>query len=392
MPNEAEVFGLPQVLINFRTLGTTAIKRSARGIVAMILHNETTDTINNYKINDITDIPDTGLTAENVDLIKKCLLGTPLRVLVYTVPNADVADATKSQADVLKILAGIKWNWLCAPTATGQEQEDLASWIKTMRGNKRKTFKAVLANQAADNEGIVNFCTNNIQVENPNYNPDAATAGDATVGEAVAGDTQEFITYNATQYTARIAGILAGLALDRSATYFTLSEVVSVEVYEDIDSLIDKGQLLLFDEQDGDGVKIARACNSLTTFTTDKGEEFRKIKIIEGIDMVTDDIRDTFKKYYVGKVINDYDHKMLFIAAILVYFGQIAGNVLDADADNTVDIDEQAQRDYATLKGADVENMTAMQIRQYNTGDKVMLAGSVKFVDAMENLTINFTM
>lgn len=108
MPNEAELFGLPQVLINFRTLGTTAIKRSARGIVAMILHNETTDTIHNYKITDITDIPDTGLTDENVDLIKKCLLGTPLRVLVYTLPNADVAEAKKTQADVLKILGGIK--------------------------------------------------------------------------------------------------------------------------------------------------------------------------------------------------------------------------------------------------------------------------------------------
>ncbi len=392
MPNEAEVFGLPQVLINFRTLGTTAIKRSARGIVAMILHNETTDVMKTYKVTDITDIPATGLTNENVDLIKKCLLGTPLRVLVYTIPNSGVADTTVTQASALKVLGGIKWNWICAPTATDQEQKDLASWIKTMRNNKRKTYKAVLANQAADHEGVVNFCTNNIQVENPNYNASAAIAGKAAVGEAVTEDNQEFITYTATQYTARIAGILAGLALDRSATYFTLPEVVSVEIYEDIDSLIDKGQLLLFDEQDGDGVKIARACNSLVTFTTDKGEEFRKIKIIEGIDMVTDDVRDTFKKYYAGKVINDYNHKMLFVSAILVYFSEIAGNVLDADADNTVDIDEEAQLNYAKLKGADTENMTAMQIRQYNTGDKVMLAGSVKFVDAMENLTINFTM
>lgn len=40
MANEAEVFGLPQVLIDFKTKGTTAIKRSARGIVAMILKNE----------------------------------------------------------------------------------------------------------------------------------------------------------------------------------------------------------------------------------------------------------------------------------------------------------------------------------------------------------------
>ena len=58
--------------------------------------------------------------------------------------------------------------------------------------------------------------------------------------------------------------------------------------------------------------------------------------------MITDDIRDTFKDQYVGKIINDYNHKMLFIGAILVYFRGLKGNVLDASptAVNTVDIDE----------------------------------------------------
>lgn len=376
MANEQEVFGMPQVLINFKTKGTTAIKRSARGIVAMILHNETKDEIHNYTIRDVSDIPDTGLTDDNIDLIKKCLLGTPLRVLVYTLPTSAVDGATKTQANVLKMLANIKWNWLCAPTATTQEQQDLASWIKTQRSNKRKTFKAVLSDQAADNEGVVNFCTNDIKVQ---------------TGTDYSGNPT-YTTYTALQYTARIAGILAGLALDRSATYFKLTEVESVEVYEDIDTLIDKGELLLIDEQDGDGVKIARACNSLTTFTTDKGEEFRKIKIIEGIDMITDDIRDTFKKYYVGKVINDYDHKMLFITAVLVYFSEIKGNVLDKDAANTVDIDEEFQSNYAKLHGDDPTSMSVMEIRQYNTGDTMALTGDIRLVDAMENLTINFTL
>lgn len=376
MANEQELFGMPQIIINFRTKGTTAIKRSARGIVAMILHNETKDEIHNYTIRDVSDIPDTGLTDENADLIKKCLLGTPLRILVYTLPNTNVDGATKDQADVLKMLANIKWNWLCAPTATTQEQNDLASWIKAQRSNKHKTFKAVLSDQAADHEGIVNFCTNNIKVRT-----DTDSLGNPV-----------YTTYTAVQYTARIAGILAGLALDRSATYFKLTEVESVEVYEDIDTLIDKGELLLIDEQDGDGVKIARACNSLTTFTTDKGEEFRKIKIIEGIDMVTDDIRDTFKKYYVGKVINDYNHKMLFISAILVYFSEIKGNVLDADATNTVDIDTTWQSNYAKLHGDDPTTMSVMEIRQYNTGDTLALVGDIRLVDAMENLKIDFTL
>lgn len=376
MANEQELFGMPQIIINFRTKGTTAIKRSARGIVAMILHNETKDEIHNYTIRDVSDIPDTGLTGENVDLIKKCLLGTPLRILVYTLPNTNVEGATKTQANALKMLTNIKWNWLCAPTASVQEQQDLASWIKAQRNNKHKTFKAVLSGQAADHEGIVNFCTNDIKVQT-----DTDSSGNPV-----------YATYTALQYTARIAGILAGLALDRSATYFKLTEVESVEVYEDIDTLIDHGELLLIDEQDGDGVKIARACNSLTTFTTDKGEEFRKIKIIEGIDMVTDDIRDTFKKYYVGKVINDYNHKMLFISAILVYFSEIKGNVLDADAPNTVDINTTWQSNYAKLHGDDPTTMSVMEIRQYNTGDTLALVGDIRFVDAMENLKIDFTL
>lgn len=380
MANEAELFGLPQVLINFRTQGTTAIKRSARGIVAMILHDGAKNEIQQFRISDTTDIPDEILSAKSVELVKLCLKGTPLRVLLYVIPEAGTEVEPEGhladQNDVLDLIQSVKWNWVCNPTSTGTEQADLSSWVIAQRNNKRKTFKAVCAKQAADHEGIVNFCTDDIVAEN----------GTDENGDPV------YTTYNAVQYTARIAGILAGLALDRSATYFSLTEVQSVESYTDIEERIDKGQLLLFDEQDGNGVKIARACNSLITFTTDKGEDFRYIKIIEALDLITDDVRDTFKKYYVGKVINDYNHKMLFITAVLVYFDEIKGNVLDRDGKNTVDIDEQAQLNYAKLKGEKTEDMSAMEIRKYNTGTKVMLAGNVKPVNAMEDLTINFVM
>lgn len=402
MANEKEIFGMPKVLITFKTKSTTAIARSARGIVAMILKNETTDVMKSYKISDITDIPDKGLTDKNVDLIKKCLLGTPLRILVYTIPDDTVAEPTVNQSYVLKQISNIKWNYICAPTASGSEQEDLDSWIKTQRSNKYKTFKAVLANMAADDKGIINFCTGDIKVPNPDYVEDATETPVAIIGEAIVGDStvanddtvKPYTIYTATEYTARIAGILAGLSLDRSATYYQLPEVESVETYEDIDSLIDKGQLLLVDEGDGDGVKIARACNSLTTFTTDVGQDFRSIKIVECIDMITDDIRDTFKSDYVGKVINDYNHKMLFISAILVYFSGLKGNVLDNSptAQNTVDIDEEQQKNYAILKGEDVAEMTVQQIREYNTGTNVYLTGRITPVNAMEDLTIDFTM
>lgn len=376
MANETEKFGLPQVLIDFKTKGVTAIKRSARGVVALILKCETTDASNKYKIADVSEIPDKVFDEATTDLIKKCLDGAPLRILVYTLPKANVQSAKNTQATLLKQLKHVRYNYIAAPTGTTQEQQDLASYVKSERNIARKTVKAVVANVAEDHEGVINFCTEEIKVPN----------GKDTQGRTT------YKTYTPIEYTARIAGILAGLSLDRSATYFKLTEVESVKVYEDLTDRIDKGELHLFDEEDGEGVKIARACNSLQTFTTDKGQEFRKIKIIEGVDMVTDDIRDTFKKYYIGKYINDYDHKMLFVSAIMVYFGQLAGNVLDNRAGNKVDIDEQFQKDYAIIKGEDISKMTVMQIREYNTGSEIGLSGKVKFVDAMEDLKISFTM
>ena len=215
MPNETEKFGLPQVLIDFKTKGVTAIKRSARGVVALILKCETTDVSNKYKIADVSEIPDRVFDEATIDLIKKCLDGTPLRVLVYTLPKANVQGAKNTQATLLKQLKHVRYNYIAAPTGTVQEQQDLASYIKSERNIARKTVKAVVASVAADHEGVINFCTEDIKVPN----------GQNTQGQTT------YKTYTPIEYTARIAGILAGLALDRSATYFKLTEVESVKGY-----------------------------------------------------------------------------------------------------------------------------------------------------------------
>lgn len=369
-------YGLPWVLIDFKTKAATAIARSARGIVAMILHNETEDTQKMYRIDDVSDIPEKGLSEKSIELIKLCLKGTPARILLYTIPDSTVEGAANSIASTLKKLGYVKWNYLCAPDSTFQEHEDIASWIKSMSENKDKTYKAVLANNKGDHECIINLTTDAIKVQtdmDEDNNP-------------------VYTTYDATTYTARIAGVLAGLPLDRSATYYSLPEVVSVEQYEDPDEAVKNGELILIDEEDGNGVKIARGVNSFTSFTKEKGAAYRKIKIVEGVHMVKDDLRDTFKSYYAGAYINHYRNKMLFCAAVDVYFNNLKGNVLDPDGKNNIDINEEWQRNYAKLQGEDTSKMTAMEIRKYNTGDTLALTGDVKFVDAMENLQISFTM
>lgn len=367
--------GMPEIIITFKTQSTSAIVRSARGIGVMILNDAAaTNSFLYYKIEDTTDIPDT-LSDKSKDLIGKALLGLPLRLHVYVIPVAG-ENVTIKQETILKEIKDAKWNYICHPTGAAADQSALATWVGGQRQNRDKTFKAVVAagvnaetqKSSVDNYGVINFTTGNIKV----------------------GET----TYTAAEYTSRITGILCGLSLDRSATFYELPEVESCAAYDDIDTSINGGQLCLVDEKDGNGVKIARGVNSLQTTTTDVGDDFRFIKIVEALDMIKDDIRDTFSKYYVGKMINDYEHKMLFIAAIHVYFNGLLGNVLDKTDTNKsyVEIDTDAQRDYLTLHGEDVTNWTRAQIDKSNTGTHVFLRGKIFVVNALEDLQLNFVL
>ena len=50
-------------------------------------------------------------------------------------------DSTIQQADALKNAATLKFNYICHPTGSAQDQNDLAEWIKLQRRTKYKTIK-----------------------------------------------------------------------------------------------------------------------------------------------------------------------------------------------------------------------------------------------------------
>jgi hypothetical protein len=301
-------------------------------------------------------------------------------------------EATVTQADALKQIGDLKFNWICHPTGTTQNQEDLAVWVKGQRANKHKSFKAVVAHYAADDYGVVNFTTEKIRVVNPDYTDALAEVGgdSALVDSAI----PQYVTYTATEYTARIMGLLAGIGLDRSSTYYQLPEVVDCQRYEDIDSHINAGEFCLFDEHEGNGVKVARGCNSLVTFTAKIGETFRHIKTVETIDLISDDISNTFRNDYTGKVINNYNNKCLFISAVQVYLNSLKGSVLDnsATASNYVEIDTEAHQNWAAVHNVTIDEFSEQQILELNTGTFVFLRGQVTPAGAMEDLELHFTL
>lgn len=346
--------GLPEVNIRFETLAVSAIQRSARGIVALILKDGTKTTFDTKIYTSIDNVDSGDWTATNMDFIAKVFLGTPSKVIVE---RLDTTAADYNAA--LSRLKNKKWNYLAIPGIATGDVANIATWIKTCRENDKKTFKAVLPKNAADHEGIINFCTEGIKV--------GAT------------------TYTASQYTARIAGILAGLPFTRSSTYYKLTEVESIIESVDPNADIDAGKLILIN--DGENIKIGRGVNSLTTTTTTKGEKFKKIKIVEAVDLIRDDIKAVWEDEYVGKVNNHYDNKVLFITSVNAYFkGLQRDEVLDPNFEAYSEIDVDSQKLYLQSIGIDVDALKDAEVKEYNTGSKVFVKAKGSPLDAMEDL------
>ncbi len=347
--------GLPRISIEFKTKGVTAIERSARGIVALIIRDDTegAETLKIYE--SIADIDFTKMTKRNYEYLKLLYLGSPSKVIVVNI-------ADKAVGEGLNKLAPLKFNYLTMPSATAEETLILSTWIKEQREKNKKTFKAVLPKSKSDHEGIINFTPDNIL---------SVISEDA---------------FNTAEYCTRIAGVLAGLSLARSSTYYVLTDIVSTDEVLDADDRIGKGELTII--FDGENYKIARGVNSFISHTTEKGKDFSKIKIVEGMDLYQDDIRDTFEKYYIGKYRNDYDNKQAFVGAINAYNKSLEGDVLDKSYDNITEINVEAQKMYLESQGISTKDMKEIELRTTNTGSSVFVVGHIKFVDAMEDLVM----
>lgn len=356
--------GLPSIEIIFKMLGITAIRRSSRGVVALILEDAAHATIENpIVMRGVNDIPDTldAVNQEQIELAFRGGINPAMRVMAYVIAPAtelDPADYTEAQ----NYLETAMWDYLAVPHIAADKVDAMATWIKGLRDNKARKVKAVLPNCKADHEGIINFTTDNI-----------------VVGEKL---------YNTAQYCARIAGILAGNPLTIASTFQVLPEVEDVPhlTSDEFDTAIDAGELVLM--HDGEKVKIARGVNSLTSFTADKGEEFSKIKLVDIMDLIHRDITRTAEDYYIGKMPNDYDHKVLLTTAINAYLKTLENEGLLDRGKNWVDVDAEAHRLYLEGRGLDTEGLNEQQLRQANTGAHVFLTGSAKPLDAMEDIKI----
>ena len=347
--------GIPSIIITFIEKSRSVIARSGAKNAGLIIPLAMTNDNRTLKLAPGDDIPSS--VSKYKDQIEQMLIGgsTQPKKAVIAFAGVDYADIT----DALEALADENASYIALSDSADTMATKVVTWIKAQR-NAGKNVKAVLPNTAADNEGIINYVTESVSV------------GDKT--------------YTAEQFCARIAGLLAGTPITESATYFVLTEATDCTrmTKEEMDTAIDDGKLIL-NYEDGK-VRIVRAVNSFVTKSAEKGNQYKKIKLIDIMDTIRNDIKTTIKDEWIGKKANSYDNKCLLIAAIQNYFNDLIQQGVLSSA--SVEIDTSNNKKYLEENGVDTTELNSEEIKQANTGDKVFLIAQIKMNDAIEDVSL----
>lgn len=357
--------GLPEIKITFQRKASAAIRQGSRGLVAVILDDATRDQF----LTPYTrwqEVKEEDWTKESLKALKLVFQGGPQRVVaVRLLKKEEVADLKGT----LDAIIPLNMDYLAYPGFTAADRETVKNFIATAKAEGKKV-KAVLPDYDADDPDIINFTTPSETAKWP--------------------EEEEPVEYTGAEYCCRIAGILAGLPLTQSCTYYELTELVDAELAADPDAEIDAGRLIIV--FDGEKYKLGRGVTSLTTVTDTTPEDMKKIKIVEGMDVIRYDIYSTFEDVYVGKVPNSYDNKQIFVGAVNDYFRQMYGSVLDGNEENYVQVSAEGNRKYLEEKGVDTSEMTEQELLEANTGSYLFLEGKCRFLDAMEDLDLTMNM
>lgn len=375
----AEKLTMPTLTILFQQRAQTTIARSRKGVAALIVRDALTAG-EAWSLTSTGQIPEK-LGKVNQDAIRRVFKGgvnPPRKVLVYCLGEEDTLESgTEAQAEggesapeeprpgsgaaALRWLGTQKFDYLAGPAdLSGAEATVLQEWIIQKREDDHVIFKAVLPHTAAGSEGVVNFTASGIQV-----------GGDV---------------FDAAGYCGRVAGLIAGTPMKQSVTYAALPEVEDIRRLSALeeDEAVGRGELIL--THDGEKVKLGRGVNSLTN-TTGRSEVWRKIKIVELLDLLQWDLRLAIQDNYIGKFQNSYDNKLLLITAVKLYLQALAKDQLIED-NFSCDIDVEEQDAYLQSVGVATAEMTEQQIREANTGTYVFLAIDIRPIDAIEDVRI----
>lgn len=368
----ANGFGMPSIGITFRKAAQEVNNRSKQGVVGIVLRDTGKNVQGVYTLYGKEELP-AALGAANRAYIEGAFTGSELGKagkVVLAVAGAETAEGgTGALEAALAALAGHSMDYLAGPPdCSAADAAAIKAWVQGQRKQYR-TVKAVLPETAADDMGIVNVCMG---------------------GAKGAGGTE----YTSAMLCARVAGILAGVPSPCSATCVTLPELTEAPAYpdskgaDDPDGAVNAGKYILV--HDGMKVKTGRAVNSLQTVPAEGAQDWKKIKIVEAMDLITYFLR-TSADDWRGRYPNDYDHQCLLLTAIREFFAELEGAAIRAGS-GWCEIDVEGKKQWLKAQGVETAALTDQQIKEADSGSHVFIAFGAQLLDAMEDFAFRGTL
>ena len=348
---------MPEINILFKTLAKTASIRSARGVACIIVKDGAVEGKYVYtREKQITQ----SYEEDNLSLVKEAFNKYGVnKLVVYAIDKT-----SGTLADALNNLKKVEINYLACNFALEENDVTLIKQFKETRVKNNMDLQ-IIANVAADDEYFINFASTGINVNGSAIEPH--------------------------RFMCKLAFILSSIPQTESATYYVLDDVTEVTEIENEDEAVEAGKLFI--TFDGEKYKLSRAVNSKTTLAANEKKDLKKIKITEGKIIVKGDIYKVFRDKYVGKCNNDYNDRLSLVSEINRYLTNLAyEGILNIDYDNRVELDVQAMRDYmeteAETDTSDMKDIDVLKDAEGLCGSKVFIKGQVRFIDAMEDISL----
>lgn len=321
---------LPGSYVNFINASKVTSAVGERGVVAIALPlNKAAGTVIEVTRNDFVNDTENllGKKYDSADVIAlREIFCHASKAYVYDLGT----DGTVSEA--VAALEPYDFNVLCAYTGTAEDISAYITAVKGWRDELGKKCQVVVYNQTTVNhEGVINV---------------VSTVSETAVPHAL---------------VAWLAGAEAGCAINESCTnmlYDGEYTVVTDKTQAQLEECLEKGEVafhLVYGE-----VRMLEDINTLTTFTVDKGEDFKYNQTIRVIDQIANDIAKLFNTKYLGRIPNNASGRVSLWADIVAHHRELERIQAIENFDSTLLTVEQGNNKKAVVVNDAINVVNAM--------------------------------
>lgn len=328
---------LPGSYVNFVSLNYTTSYLGERGVVAIALPlgkskgNVIELTRLEFVANSSTLL---GISADSAKAAPiREIFKNANKLYIYDLGSGDSLETVSS---AISAFESYEFNILCAYTDVAEDITTYITAIKSWRDELGKKCQLVVYDQTKpDYEGIINVVS--------------------TVSDAGAPDYA---------LVAWVAGAEAGCEISKSCTNMLYNgeyKVVTNKTQTQLEGCINGGQIafhLVYGE-----VRLLEDVNSLTTTSSDKGDDFKYNQTIRVIDQIANDIAKLFNTKFLGKIPNNASGRVSLWADIVAH-----------------------HRELESIEAIENFDSTLLTVEQGNTKKSVVVNDAITVINSMAQL------